>query len=60
MNKWMAAHAMHATRQPSAPAIQAVSGQPTVLAKPAMSVMPVMGVRAAWPCRRTSVANAAS
>ncbi len=37
-----------------------VSGQPTVLAKPAISVMPVMALRESGPYRRTSAENAAS
>ena len=36
------------------------NGQPTVLAKPAISVMPVMLLRESCPYRRTSVAKAAS
>jgi hypothetical protein len=44
-----AAHTRHISRQPSSAAPQAVSGQPTVLAKPASKVMPVMDERAATP-----------
>ena len=55
-----AAQPRQAPRQPCWPSIQALSGQPTVLAKPAISVMPVIGLRAAWPYSRTSVAKAAS
>jgi hypothetical protein len=44
-----AAHARHVSRQPSSAAPQAVSGQPTVLAKPASKVMPVMDERASNP-----------
>ncbi|MCY1554952.1 hypothetical protein D9M68_915660 [compost metagenome] len=38
-----------APRQPSSCSSHAVSGQPTVLAKPAIRVMPVMLLRASWP-----------
>lgn len=38
-----------APRQPKASSITAESGQPTVLANPAMSVIPVIGPRAARP-----------
>ncbi len=55
-----AAQPKHAPRQPHCNSIQADSGQPTVLAKPAIRVMPVMAPRAPWPYRRTSVAKAAS
>jgi len=44
-------------RQPQCSCIQCVSGQPTVLAKPASKVMPVMAVRACCPYRRTTVAK---
>ena len=44
----------------SAPAPIAVSGQPTVEAKPAISVMPVIERRAASPCMRPSAPKAAS
>lgn len=44
-----AAQARQVSRQPMVEMPQAVSGQPTVLAKPAMRVMPVMGLRAAVP-----------
>ena len=40
--------------------IQADKGQPTVLAKPAISVMPVMARRDSLPNSRTSAAKAAS
>ena len=36
-------------RQPNSASSQDVTGQPTVLAKPAISVMPVIGRRAALP-----------
>ncbi|MCY1377255.1 hypothetical protein D9M69_648170 [compost metagenome] len=55
-----AAHTRHAPRQPTEVSSQADSGHPTVLENPANSVMPVMARRASWPCRRTTVANAAS
>ena len=38
----------------------ALVGQPTVLAKPANSVMPVIALRASRPYRPAAVANAAS
>ena len=44
--RWAADQARHVSRQPSSLAPHAVSGQPTVLANPAMSVMPVMAERA--------------
>ncbi len=40
------AHTKQAPRQPRASIHQAVRGQPTVLANPAMRVMPVMALRA--------------
>ena len=43
------AQAKHVPRQPSVASPHAVSGQPTVLAKPAMSVMPVIEDRASCP-----------
>jgi hypothetical protein len=49
-----------ASRQPYCSSSSADSGQPTVLAKPAISVMPVMLLRESLPYRRTSDANAAS
>ncbi len=54
------AHTRHAPRHPMVLTSQAVTGQPTVLAKPANRVMPVMVRRAFWPCMGTAVANAAS
>lgn len=51
---------MQAPRQPKCDSSAADTGQPTVLAKPANKVMPVMALRACWPCRRTTVAKAAS
>ena len=59
-SKCNAAQPAHAPRQPHCVSIQADSGQPTVLANPAINVMPVMAPRAPWPYSRTSVANAAS
>ena len=38
----------------------ALVGQPTVLANPANSVMPVIALRASRPYRPATVANAAS
>ena len=54
------AQVSQASRQPQASSIQAVSGQPMVLAKPAISVMPVMGPRAPRPNNTASVENATS
>ena len=47
-------------RHPSHDSSAAEAGQPTVLAKPAISVMPVMLRRACAPWSRTRVANADS
>ena len=44
-----AAQARHAPRQPNASMKKALVGQPTVLAKPANRVMPVMALRASLP-----------
>jgi hypothetical protein len=55
-----AAQVKQAPRQPNCASSNADSGQPTVLAKPAISVMPVMALRESCPYSRTSVANAAS
>ncbi len=44
-----AAHAKQVLRQPMWSSPSAVSGHPTVEAKPAISVMPVIGRRAALP-----------
>ena len=44
-----AAHATQAPRQPKASMKMALVGQPTVLAKPANSVMPVIALRASRP-----------
>lgn len=60
MTRCRPAHTKQAPRHPMLLSSQAVSGQPTVLAKPANRVMPVMVRRAFCPCRRTAVANAAS
>ena len=54
------AHVMHAPRHPIAWSSHADSGQPIVLAKPAISVMPVIGVRASCPYIVASAANAVS
>jgi hypothetical protein len=51
---------MQAPRQPKASISTAVNGQPTVLAKPATSVMPVMARPASRPYQPTTVAKAAS
>ena len=55
-----AAQPQQAPRQPHSDSINADSGQPTVLAKPAISVMPVMALRASAPKSRTSAAKAVS
>lgn len=55
-----AAQPKQAPRQPNCCSSKVDRGQPTVLAKPAISVMPVMGLREAWPYSPTSVAKAAS
>ena len=44
-----AAQPKHAPRQPKLPSSQAESGHPTVLANPAINVMPVMALRASRP-----------
>ena len=44
-----AAQLMQAVRQPQCSSSQADSGQPMVLARPAISVMPVIGPRERWP-----------
>jgi hypothetical protein len=43
------AHAKHAPRQPTWASSKVDSGQPTVLAKPAISVMPVITLRESRP-----------
>lgn len=47
--RWISAQPMQASRQPHAASINPESGQPTVLANPAMRVMPVIGPRASLP-----------
>ena len=47
--KCMAAHTRHQARQPKLASKKADNGHPTVLAKPAIRVMPVMGPRASRP-----------
>src|SRR5206468_10060165 len=54
------AHMRQAPRQPKWPSKKAENGQPTVLAKPAISVIPVIGPRAARPYSPVRVANAGS
>ena len=49
MKRCKATQPRHAPRQPHSASISAESGQPTVLAKPAISVMPVMLLRASLP-----------
>jgi len=44
-----AAHVQHAPRQPTRLSSHAESGQPTVLAKPAISVIPVIALREPAP-----------
>ena len=58
--RWTIAQARQAARQPAACASAAVAGQPIVEAKPAISVMPVIGPRASRPYRCASAANAVS
>ena len=55
-----AAQIRHASRQPKASSNHAEAGQPSVLANPAIRVMPVIGARAPWPYRRVNVAKAGS
>ena len=54
------AQARQAPRQPTTSSSTAETGQPTVLAKPAIRVIPVIGPRAARPYSPASAANAAS
>jgi hypothetical protein len=54
------AQATQAPRQPKCSMNSALVGQPTVLANPANSVMPVIALRASRPYRPAAVANAAS
>ena len=58
--RWSAAQVKQAPRQPMCVSRKAESGQPTVLAKPAISVMPVIAPRASRPYSRTSAAKPAS
>jgi hypothetical protein len=55
-----AAQPRQAPRHPKLSLSSADSGQPTVLAKPAIRVMPVIGPRASRPKSAVSVAKAAS
>ncbi len=55
-----AAQAQQAPRHPQCNSIHIDSGHPTVLAKPAIKVIPVMELRAFLPCKCTNAANAAS
>jgi hypothetical protein len=48
-SRWAAAQPAQAPRQPHRASIQADRGQPTVLANPATSVMPVMAPRELLP-----------
>ena len=47
--RWISAQPRQASRQPHVASISPESGQPTVLAIPAMRVMPVIGTRASLP-----------
>ena len=47
--RWISAQPRHASRQPHVTSISPESGQPTVLANPAIRVMPVIGPRASLP-----------
>ena len=49
ISRCSAAHARQAPRQPNASMKIALVGQPTVLANPANSVMPVIALRASRP-----------
>src|SRR5436190_21798214 len=51
---------MQAPRHPISASSNPVSGQATVLAKPAISVMPVIGARASLPYAAASAENADS
>src|SRR5512143_2588846 len=51
------AQVKQAPRHPSSASSSVLSGQPTVLAKPAINVMPVMTLRESLPYRRTSAAK---
>ena len=59
-NKWAVAQPAHAPRQPHLASIHADRGQPTVLANPAIKVMPVMAWRACSPEMGTSVEKGGS
>ncbi|MNV24491.1 hypothetical protein D3C71_1155580 [compost metagenome] len=60
ISRCRAAQPKQAPRQPNSVSIQADMGQPTVLAKPAINVIPVMAPRASRPYRRTRLEKAAS
>jgi len=47
--RWISAQPRQASRHPHVASIIPESGQPTVLAKPAIRVMPVIGPRASLP-----------
>src|SRR3546814_19280079 len=59
-NRCSAAQLRQAVRQPNSTSSQAERGQPTVLAKPANKVIPVMALRAWLPYSFTTVEKAAS
>ena len=59
-SKCSPAQIKQALRQPHSSSNHAESGQPMVLAKPAIKVMPVIAPRDRWPYKCTSVAKAAS
>src|SRR3546814_20378604 len=58
-NRCSAAQLRQAVRQPNSTSSQAERGQPTVLAKPANKVIPVMALRARLPYSFTTVEKAA-
>src|SRR5436305_13915315 len=59
-SRFTPAQIRQASRQPKACSNQAEAGQPTVLAKPAISVMPVIAARASRPYSRGRVGKAGS
>ena len=59
-SRWIRAQPIQASRQPQVASIKPDKGQPTVLAKPATRVIPVIGRRASFPYMPAKVAKAAS
>src|SRR5260370_33281726 len=59
-SRFSAAQIRQASRQPKACSNHAEAGQPTVLAKPAIKVIPVIDARASRPYSRVKVAKAGS